>query len=290
MSENRDLAQRVGDCWQQALASGALIPLVTRVATIHDGGIEFVVRVAERWAEKPQSATSDSTGEADSSPFLPPYEPDLHVGDISATHVALLNKFPVIDNHLLMVTRSFEEQTTALTADDFAALLHGLAAIDGLAFYNGGAVAGASQRHRHLQVVPLPLGPQPPALPVQPWLEGAVLNGDGIGRNAGLPFEHCVARLPARWLQEPQGSGAEALAVYQAMWRYLDRDPSGYWQPQPFNLLATRDWLWLVPRRREGLQGLSVNALGFAGAFLAGDAERLERLRETGPLHLLASV
>jgi len=290
MSENHGLAQRVGRCWQQARASGALIPLITRVATIRDGGVEFVVRVAERWAEKLNSTSDRSTGATESSPFLPPYEPDLYVGDVSATHVALLNKFPVIENHLLIVTRSFEEQTAALTADDFVALLHGLAAIDGLAFYNGGAEAGASQRHRHLQVVPLPLGPESSRLPAQPWLDRALLSSDGIGHNSELPFEHCIARLPRQWLDDPRASGAEALELYRAMWRYLGRNPSGPWQPQPYNLLATRDWLWLVPRRREGLQGLSVNALGFAGALLAGDEERLQRLRGIGPVNLLASV
>ena len=44
---------------------------------------------------------------------------------------------------------------------DFDALARGLAAIDGLAFYNGGTVAGASQPHKHLQLVPVPLGVGP---------------------------------------------------------------------------------------------------------------------------------
>ena len=32
-----------------------------------------------------------------------------------------------------------------------------LAEFDGLGFYNGGETAGASQPHKHLQIVPLPL-------------------------------------------------------------------------------------------------------------------------------------
>ncbi|NIO40609.1 MAG: phosphorylase, partial [Burkholderiales bacterium] len=38
------------------------------------------------------------------NPFLP-YGKDLFVSDISETHLALLNKFNVIDYHLLIVTR-----------------------------------------------------------------------------------------------------------------------------------------------------------------------------------------
>ena len=42
------------------------------------------------------------------NPFLP-YDPALLVAPISPTHVALLNRFNVVDDHFLIVTRSFEE-------------------------------------------------------------------------------------------------------------------------------------------------------------------------------------
>jgi len=92
------------------------------------------------------------------------------VGDISATHVGLLNKFCVLEDHLLMVTRDYAEQTELLDESDFHALLCGLAAVDGLAFYNGGTDAGASQPHKHLQLVPLPLAPGWTGMPLAPWL------------------------------------------------------------------------------------------------------------------------
>ncbi|XOZ35161.1 hypothetical protein ACMDCT_04200 [Halomonadaceae bacterium KBTZ08] len=61
-------------------------------------------------------------------------------------------------------------------------------------------------------------------------------------------------------------------------------------QPIPYNLLATQNWLWLVPRSREQYEGIAVNALGFAGALLVRDAEMFRQLEATGPLHLLAEV
>ena len=54
------------------------------------------------------------------------------------------------------MTRAFEEQTDLLNLEDFAALWFCLQEIDGLAFFNGGKIAGASQRHKHLQLIPLP--------------------------------------------------------------------------------------------------------------------------------------
>lgn len=285
-----DLAARVHECAQAAAASGALTPLTTTVRTIERGGIEFIVRIAGDWQRKPPGMDAeDRDGVPVPDPFEPPYDPALYVGEITPTHVGLLNKYPVIDDHLLLVTREYEEQTDSLTQEDFHALLAALAGMDGLAFYNGGRQAGASQPHRHLQVVPLPLGPGSARLPVEAWMEGARPR-DGIGRNDRLPFEHAIAPLPAEWISEPASSAAAARALYREMWRALGRDASGPRQPQPFNLLATRDWIWLVPRKREGIAGLSVNALGFAGALLAGDEARYRRLCEIGPMEVLASV
>jgi len=59
---------------------------------------------------------------------------------------------------------------------------------------------------------------------------------------------------------------------------------------EPYNLLATRRWLWLVPRGRPEWRGIAVNALGFAGALLVPDEDALARLREVGPLAWLRAV
>lgn len=42
---------------------------------------------------------------------------------LSDTHTCLLNKFNLVPYHTLVVTRQFEEQTSALTAADFDATL-----------------------------------------------------------------------------------------------------------------------------------------------------------------------
>ena len=47
----------------------------------------------------------------------------MFVADVSDTHLCLLNKFNVIEHHLLIVTRKFEHQETLLTVRDFQAVL-----------------------------------------------------------------------------------------------------------------------------------------------------------------------
>jgi len=46
----------------------------------------------------------------------------------------------------------------------------------------------------------------------------------------------------------------------------------------------------LLPRRAEKCQGISANALGFAGTFLVRDREELARLTEKGPMAVLEAV
>ncbi|NIR61951.1 MAG: phosphorylase, partial [Gammaproteobacteria bacterium] len=88
-----DFSRRVHACSEAATASGALVPWATRVHTVEDGGLEFAVRVSANVARKEAAATGAETR---SDPFAPPYDPELYVGDISATHVALLNKYNVL--------------------------------------------------------------------------------------------------------------------------------------------------------------------------------------------------
>ncbi|MDZ7747531.1 MAG: hypothetical protein U5K43_00735 [Halofilum sp. (in: g-proteobacteria)] len=283
-----ELHARVRAAGRRARASGALVPLDTRVRLVPDGGITFLVRVSQNVARKEAAATSsDAAPPAD--PFMPPYDPDLYVGDVSATHAALLNKYNVLDDHVLLVTRAWAEQTAMLDSADFEAMLLGLAGIDGLAFYNGGTEAGASQPHKHLQVVPLPLAPEGPALPIADAFAHARL-GDQVGHVPALPFRHALTRVQPAWLADPATHARDARAAAAALWRALGHDPGAAYQPVPYNLLATRRWMWLVPRRLERWEGLPVNALAFAGALLAGDEAAFGRLCAAGPMAALAAT
>ncbi|HYW04706.1 MAG TPA: DUF4922 domain-containing protein [Gammaproteobacteria bacterium] len=276
------LWQRAAAVSARALSSGALQPIETRSEPLEDRGLPFVVRMVSSLRRKRRE-----TAAADPSfdPFRPPYQPGLWVGDLSSTHAVVLNKFNVLPQHLLLVTRRFEHQTQALGADDFAALWTTLAGREALGFYNAGAEAGASQPHKHLQAVPLPLAPELRDLPFSALFR----RNAAAGQVPDLPFVHAFVPVPARWLEDPAAGGRESGQVYRALLRAagLDADAD---DPGAYNLLATRRWLWLVPRRRAAFDGIGVNALGFAGAMLVRETEQLERLRRHGPLRVLQEV
>jgi sulfate adenylyltransferase (ADP) / ATP adenylyltransferase len=45
-----------------------------------------------------------------------------------------------------------------------------------------------------------------------------------------------------------------------------------------------------VPRSQECIEGISINALGFAGALLVKDEQQLNRLKTWGPMTALQQV
>jgi ATP adenylyltransferase len=275
------LAGAVAERTRAALHAGALEPIATRAEVVEDAGIPFVVRVVVGPGRKP-AATPRAPDRAQ-SPFLP-CEPELFVADLSDTHFCLLNKYNVVDGHLLIATRRFEDQSEALDGADFAALALCQDEIDGLGFYNSSEEAGASQRHKHLQLVPRP-GGSAEAYPLAARLEAAARAGE-VTLAPDLPFPIAIAGVAALLARGGAAAAAALEATYLELAARLGMDP----RRTPYNLLATRRLLALVPRARERWQGISLNALGFAGALLVPDAAALERLRAVGPLAALRAV
>ncbi|MDR6538996.1 ATP adenylyltransferase [Variovorax soli] len=207
------------------------------------------------------------------------YEPALFVADLGPSHYVLLNKFQLLAGHLLIVTRAFERQERLLDLADFAALIACLSEVDGLGFYNGGAEAGASQPHKHLQLVPLPFTPESPdEVPME----------QALGNGLRLPFSHAFERLP------PQATASAWAALYRELLHRCGisavATEDGEVHSAPYNLLVRRDWMLVVPRSRERFESISVNALGFAGSLFLRSQEELDRVRATGPMQVLRMV
>ncbi|MGF1600727.1 MAG: phosphorylase [Thermosynechococcaceae cyanobacterium] len=265
----------------EALACGALLSIPTIDEQLEQGGLTFVVRVSRNVVRK---QTASKTSKQSPNPFLP-YDTDLFVTDLSPSHVALLNKFNVVDHHLLIITRHFESQESWLTQHDFAALAQCMAEINGLAFYNGGQNAGASQRHKHLQLVPLPLSPaHRHAVPLEALFDDSM----ETGKLARLSFAHAIVALDLDWSLAPDILAVNLDQHYRHLYESAGL-PTGE-QPQPYNLLLTRRWMFLVPRSQESHAGISVNALGFSGSLFVRNREQLEQLKAMGPMTILEQV
>lgn len=282
------LWQKVVDRTNHALKCGALLTIPTDYEFIEQDGIKFLVRILSNLDRKYQAKKKqdrDPTIGKDFNPFLP-YEEDLFVTDISDTHVCILNKFNVANHHLLIVTRAFEEQESLLTLPDFAAMWAVMAEFEGLAFYNAGKNAGASQRHKHLQVVPLPLAPKGEKIPIEPLVASAKYQ-DSVGTIPSLPFKNAIARLDP--IASPLKAAPPTLDCYYNLLQAVDLLDENR-QAGAYNLLATREWMLIVPRRQESFEAISINSLGFAGTLLVRNAQQMQLMKDIRPLTFLTKV
>lgn len=255
-----------------AIASGAMHSFECELEFVQDAGVEFVMRVATKF---PRGETA--AGRTSAAPALPrdPFDdpdPELIVRDrLTATHRALLNKFSVLREHLLVVTREHEDQRELLDERDFEALVPCMEDAEVLAFYNGGKEAGASQGHKHIQVVTLPLSPRH-SVPMDAMFEKT---------SSSLPFRNAFTRLAPGQAANPSTMRAAYLALHRA---------AGLVAPRPYNLLVTHEWMLVVPRSRDRFEGISINSLAFAGSFFVRDAAHANTIAAAHPMSVLASV
>lgn len=248
------LLDRVRAALDRARVDGSLRPLPSTAHDVVEGGVRFVVRRIEAFEAKPHGTKEDD-------PFRPPWTDALFVEDRGPDHALLLNKFPVLGDHLLLVTRAWADQEHPADRADLLAIAAVLAELDGLWFYNGGRLAGASQPHRHLQLVSrAALGP----IPLEPLLAAAL----PTGRVDAFAFPHAV--LP----------GVDPDAIRGA----LGPDPG------PHTLLGTRELTLVVPRGAAKVDGQPVNSLAYAGFLAAKTDDGVAAIRARGPFGVLAAA
>jgi ATP adenylyltransferase (5'',5''''''-P-1,P-4-tetraphosphate phosphorylase II) len=281
---------------RDALASGALQPIETTTRAVDQSGIRFIVRVASNLRRKDAARRReiDAAKRTGSriNPFLP-YEAAMFVADLSPTHVCLLNKFNVLEHHLLIVTRAYADQETLIDKDDFVALCRCMAQIDGLGLYNAGSDAGASQPHKHLQLIPLPLSEAGPPVPIAPALDILPAQAPEVTTVPAFPFRHSFSRLEPTLFESPDAAATEVWETYRRLLAVMGIGESGDGdgrQTQAYNLLLTRSWMLLVPRSRAAFAGVSISALNFAGSMFVRSEDELRVIAEAGPLAVLAGV
>ena len=280
-------------------ANAAAVATLTDTSTLvlADGGIAFVLKVATTLRDKPKAPPVSGPKKEWKNPFLPP-DADLFVCHLSAAHSLVLNKFNVVPHHGLVVTRDFHPQEEPLTAADFDATWKVIQAMPqgGLAYFNCGPESGASQPHKHVQVVPLPLVPDAPAAGDPPFLPaiaaaaaaaaaGVASPSDGIVELRALPCVGFLARVDAS-----AASGERLAAAHAALVARAQHAAGVEGATMSYNMVMTREFILVAPRRRESAGPVSCNAMAFAGSFFVRSAGELEFIHAQGPMHVLSEV
>lgn len=239
---------------EKALENQSLLPIATDSTKLIEQGVEFHINIINSNILK-----KISTSKTQGNPFLP-YDQDMFVATVGERHVCLLNKFPVLSPHILICSNEFVEQRTPLSLLDFEAWCQGFSDGDELGFYNGGKDAGASQPHRHMQLVK---GICP--------LDKAYMNGR-------LGFAHKLYKydqLEPGQLFENYVQGMLDLGLYRE-----DICP-------PYNLLLTKNWFAIIPRIKAKSSDVFLNGLNYAGYFLLKSEEQLSVINEVGCVQIL---
>lgn len=227
-----------------------------------------------------------SNAGAKSNPFADP-DPAFTIPFNSETHTLMLNKFPVYRPALLLVTKEYRPQYSALDANDVRAswdLLSELksdssrtsesTAPQWLAFYNCGAEAGSSQGHKHVQVMPLPDSTE---IGFEPFPSAASSITEIAESIYSVPFAHFALKLPS-------GCGFEEVvnAHVRLLTRMREFVTHKGWKMReagceaPHNVLLTRGWICIVPRRHSGAERWAMaNALGMLGVIWITDDSQI---------------
>lgn len=277
--------QTVDKLIAQAISAGALLPVAAHEITLESEGMAFRLRHVQALQQK--QAVPGGPRDPNFNPFLPP-EPALTVGPVGTHHVAILNKYPLGQRHLVLARTEFIEQDTALELEDFQALAYLMSASGGLGFHNGGTLAGASQRHKHVQWMPVGDGNASlrmfrPALDPDAREQTAFIH-------LQLPMRHCFVRVVAGEGSDPDLSAHSMLRGYELALDTLQmkRDSNGFVPPS--NMLVEDGWMLIVPRRKEHFAEISLNALSFGGVLYVREEGQIDVIRQAGPLAVLASV
>ena len=273
-----ELLRKATEVTVAASASGALVPLDTTLTHLMgDGGSRFELRHLLSATPKHLRASGPKP-----NPFLP-WDQRLEVDRIGDSHVVILNKYPVQTSHMLLITQDWQPQTGWLSMEDWRSLARIDATTTGLWFFNSGPDAGASQPHRHLQLLPRAAGERICAR--DDWFRRCAQNTtmsaqDPLSRSSRVAA--ISSTLTGETLQELYLALADDLGLGHPT---TDDCPRG-----AYNLLLSRQWMAIVRRRREGIRGFSVNALGFAGSLLSTDASDRQWIQRSGPEALLQAV
>jgi len=260
---------------EEAERCGALVPLETEIVPV-PGCEPFVLR--RLLSETPKHLRSAGPK---LNPFLP-WDPALEVERLSDEHVLILNKFPVQRGHVLLIPQRWQPQSGWLSSLDWQTMADVEADTPGLWFFNSCAAAGASQPHRHLQLLPRVDGE--PSCPL-----AAACSAQLLGSEPSWPWHY---RLSPRQHSATPQAAAELQELYERhQWELGLGSPQQQPQPlQPYNLVIEPTWFMTVVRSQEHWAGMSINALGFAGCLLITPESDTAWLQRHGPQALLAAV
>ena len=263
---------------EKAVDCGAVIPLDTIKYRLNDQFCDYELR----YLKSPIPRYLIEYGPK-KNPFIP-WDTRLEIQPVNNNHTLILNKYPVQLGHMLLITNNWKPQHGWLNKDDFEAIINVDNDTTGLWFFNSSKEAGASQPHRHFQLLPRHYNET--VCPRYEWFCSLLNNTIDINSK----ISHCISIRPRNKKEEL--SSNDLFNSYKSMAKEMNIGELDIINKplKPYNLLITSEWIALIKRKTDRSNGFSINALGFAGYFLGTKRSDVDTLIKFGPERILMDV
>ena len=266
--------------WEKALEQtnlsinkNSLYPLETKVVTreFYEKN-DFIIRKLDTSKFKKKIYYGPNQ-----NPFNP-WEKILEIERIGNNHQLILNKYPVQKGHILLITNSWKPQNGWLDINDWVAIQKVNKDTSGLWFFNSSPIAGASQPHRHIQLLRRSHGEI--SCPREKWFLNLEISNDNETK-----LKKSIVVSQFNFLED----SSYIYNLYLELTKKIGLgDPVNDEKPRyPYNILITNNWIAIIRRKFDHLHGFSINGLGFAGYLLITNKSDINYLKNYGPEKLL---
>ncbi|KTW28904.1 hypothetical protein T552_01532 [Pneumocystis carinii B80] len=277
----QNLEENIRKTYVQAKNLGALTFTESIQEKIQEDRINFQLSYVPFIKKKENHNTSDQHIFID--PFDPP-EPSLYIQNVGDEYFIVLNKFPIIPRHFLLVTKEFKKQTEGLLINDITVIWECLNSMKDrhLAFYNCGPQSGASQPHKHIQFISLKDNAVSTLYPDE------IINIKNSVKNPWshpkIPFIHYISPIVSSSPKDLSDMFSKLLLFTTKASQTFKMDEISY------NFAMTKQWMFMVPRVMESWNNISVNTTGMVGMLLVKSEEELNLVKNTGVLEILRQL
>lgn len=256
-----------------SITNNGLFPLKTTVVTReYYNKNDFIIRELDTSRFKKKNSYGPNQ-----NPFNP-WDKILEVDKIGTNHQLILNKYPVQKGHILLITNTWRPQDGWLDINDWIAIQMVNEDTSGLWFFNSSPIAGASQPHRHFQLLRRDHGET--ICPREKWFLDFENNND---QDSKLKKNAVVSKF--NFLD----NSINIYNLYLELSKKIGLgNPIDDEKPRfPHNILITNNWIAIIKRKYDHVHGFSVNGLGFAGYLLVTEKSNINYLKKYGPEKLL---
>ncbi|GMM40437.1 bifunctional AP-4-A phosphorylase/ADP sulfurylase [Hanseniaspora uvarum] len=310
----KTLKKTVTDIYNKAVSTGSVIKFESsskflKTSNSGEANLKYHLTFCDIDGQKPQKPEREDVVKEKFNPFLK-QEPELTVLDniMDNEYKLVLNKYPIVDEHLLLVTQKEIPQSSLLTPNDLNAAYKLLKTLqqefdedeedDGsddedvkksryAVFYNCGPNSGFSIDHKHLQCIKLPnkLKTYQDFL-VQEYPEPYIPNAKRE------PLEYEKVAYANFNIPLPKDLSKDDEYLVMCYVSLLQRSLSFFQQwdvedpkerlPTSYSFIMTTDWMTIIPRSKsvaevefeEKKYTLGTNALGYLHMLLFKEEQK----------------